>query len=52
MHLNDENPPEKNMQIVEQGRVDSVTYYGMEFGMKASQTVAYKKEDKNSHYAT
>ena len=47
--LNDENLPKKIKQLVEQGCVDSVTYYGMEYGMKASYTVAYKKEDKNSH---
>ena len=47
---NDENLPKENKQLVEQGCVDSVTYYEMDYGMKASYTVAYKKEDKNSHY--
>ena len=50
--LNDENLPKEIKQLVEQGCVDSVTYYGMEYGMKASYTVAYKKEDKDSHYTT
>ena len=50
--LNDENLPKEIKQLVEQGFVDSVTYYGMEYGMKASYTLAYKKEDKNSHYTS
>ena len=50
--LNDENLPAEIKQFVEQGCVDSVTYYGMEYGMKASYTVAYKKEDKDSHFTT
>ena len=50
--LNDENLPKEIEQLLEQGCVDSVTYYGMEYGMKTSYTVAYKKEDKNSHYKT
>ena len=45
--LNDENLPAEIKQLVEQGCVDSVTYYGTEYGMKASYTVAYKKEDKD-----
>ena len=44
--LNDENLPKESKQLVEQGCVDSVTYYGMEYGMKASYTVAYKKRTK------
>ena len=50
--LNDDNLPKEIKQLVEQGCVDSVTYYGMEYGMKASYTVVYKKEGKNSHYTT
>ena len=50
--LNDENLPKEIKQLVEQGCVDSVTYYGMEYDVKASYTVAYKKEAKNSHYTT
>ena len=50
--LKDENLPKEIKQLVEQGCVDSVTYYGREYGMKASYTVAYKKEVKNSHYKT
>ena len=50
--LNDENIPKDIKQLVEQGCVDSVTYYGMEYEMKASYTVAYKKEDKSSHFTT
>ena len=50
--LNDDNLPKEIKQLVEKGCVDSVTYYGMEYGMKASYTVVYKKEDKNSHYTT
>ena len=50
--LNDENLPAEIKQLVEQGCVDSVTYYRMEYGMKASYTVAYKKEDKDSHFTT
>ena len=50
--LNEENLPEEIRPPVEQGCVDSVTYYGMEYGVKASCTVAYKKEDKNSHFTT
>ena len=50
--LIDENLPKEIEQLVEQGCVDSVTYYGMEYGMKASYTAAYKKEDKKSHYTT
>ena len=50
--LNDENLPAKMEQLVEQGCVDSVTYYGVEYGMKASYTVAYKKEEKDSHFTT
>ena len=45
--LNDENLPEEIKQLVEQECVDSVTYYGMEYGMKASYAVAYKKRTKN-----
>ena len=44
--LNDKILPEEFRQFVEQGLVDSVTYYGMEYGMKGSCTVASKKEDK------
>ena len=50
--LNDDNLSKEIKQLVEQGCVDSVTYYGMEYGMKASYTVVYKKEGKNSHYTT
>ena len=50
--LNDESLLEEIKQLVEQGCVDSVTYCGMEYGMEASYAVAYKKEDKNSHYTT
>ena len=50
--LNDENLPKEIKHLVEQGCVDSVTYYGMEYGMKSSYTIAYTKEDKNSHYTT
>ena len=41
--LNDENPPAEIKQLVEQCCLDSVTYYGMQYGTKASYTVAYKK---------
>ena len=34
--LNDDNLPKEIKQLVEQGCVDSITYYGMEYGMKAS----------------
>ena len=44
--LKDENLPNEIKQLVEQGCVDSVTFYGMKYGMKASYTAAYKKEDK------
>ena len=50
--LNDDNQPKEIKQLVEQGCVDSVTYYGMEYRMKASCAVVCKKEDKNSHYTT
>ena len=50
--LNNENVPKEIKQLMEQGYVDSVTFYGMEYGMKASYTVAYKKQDRNSHYTT
>ena len=50
--LNDDNLRKEIKQLVEQGCVDSVTYYGMEYGMKASYAVVYKKEGKNSHYTT
>ena len=50
--LNDDKLPEEVKQLVEKGCVDSVTYYGMEYCVKASYTVVYKKEDKNSHYTT
>ena len=48
--LTDETLLGEIKQLVEQGFVDSVTYYGIEYGMVASYAVAYKKEDKNSHY--
>ena len=48
--LNDDKLLKKIKQLVEKGCVDSVTYYGMEYGMKASYTVVYKREDKNSHF--
>ena len=44
--LNDENLPKEIKQLVEQKCVDSVTCYGMEYGMKASFTVAYKNENQ------
>ena len=44
--LNDDNLPKEIKQLVEQGNVDSVTYYGMEYGMKASYTVVSKKRAK------
>ena len=50
--LNDDNLPKEIKQLVEKGCVDSVTYYGMEYGMKASYIVVYKKEGKNFHYTT
>ena len=50
--LNDGNLPKVIKHPVEQGCVDSVTHYGMEYGMTASYTIAYKNEDKNSHYTT
>ena len=42
--LNDENLPDEYEHLVEQGFVDSVTYYAMEYGMKSGYTVAYKEE--------
>ena len=42
--LNDDNLPKEIKQLVEQGCVDSVTYYGMEYGMKASYTVFLQKK--------
>ena len=42
--LNDENLPKEVKQLAEQACMDSVTHYGMEYGMKASYTVAYKKK--------
>ena len=48
--LNDENLPEDIWHLIEQGCVDSVTYYGMEYGLKASYTVAYKRGQKLSLY--
>ena len=47
--LNDKNLPDLIRQLVEQGFVISVTYYRMEYAMKASYTVAYRKEDKGSY---
>ena len=44
--LNDETLLEEIKQLVEQGFVDSVTYYGIEYGMVASYAVAYKKRTK------
>ena len=39
--LNDDKLPKEIKQLVEQGYVDSVTYYGIEYGMKASYPVVY-----------
>ena len=51
--LNDDNLPKEIKQLVEQGCVDSVTYYGMEYGIKTSYTVFFtKKEGKMSHFTT
>ena len=38
--LNDKNLPVQIKQLVEQGCVDSVTYYVMEYGMEASYNIA------------
>ena len=38
--LNDKNVPVEIKQLVEQVYVDSITYYGMEYGMEASYTIA------------
>ena len=34
--LNDDNLPDEIKRLVEQRCVDSITFYGMEYGMKAS----------------
>ena len=46
--LNDNTPPEKNRQVVNEGNVDSITYYDNALGMRASYTVVYKTEDIDS----
>ena len=44
--LNDENLTAENRQLVEKGRVDSVTYYGIEQGMMLAIKMLTKKRTK------
>ena len=50
--LNDNSLPEKIRQVVNEGNVDSITYYDTAPGMKASYTVVYKREDIESQFNT
>ena len=50
--LNDNSLPEKFWQVVNEGNVDSITYYDTALGMKASYTVVYKREDIDTHFIT
>ena len=50
--LNDNTLPEKIRQVVNEGNVDSITYYDKTLGMRASYTVVYKREDIDSQFIT
>ena len=50
--LNDNTLLEKIRQVVNEGNVDSNTYYDNALGMRASYTVVYKREDIDSQFIT
>ena len=50
--LDDESLPDENKEVVREGKVESVVYYGNDYGFLANYKVKYKKEDKNSEFIT
>ena len=44
--LDDESLPDEIKEVVREGKVKSVVYYGNDYGFQANYKVTYKKEDK------
>ena len=50
--LDDESLPDEIKEVVREGKVESIVYYGNDYGFQANYKVKYKKEDKNSEPIT
>ena len=50
VHLDDESLPDEIKEVVREGKVESIVYYGNDYGFQANYKVKYKKEDKNSEF--
>ena len=50
--LRNKSLPEKNRQVVTVRNADSIFYYDIALGIRASYTVFYKREDIDSQFIT
>ena len=52
VRLDDESLPDEIKEVAREGKVESIVYYGNDYGFQAHYKVTYKKEDKNSEFIT
>ena len=52
VRLDDESLPDEIREVAREGKVESIVYYGNDYGFQANYKVTYKKEDKNSEFIT
>ena len=52
VRLDDESLPDEIKEVVREGKVESIVYYGNDYGFQANYKVTYKEEDKNSEFIT
>ena len=50
--LDDESLPDRIEEIVREGKVESIVYYGSYYGFQANYKITYKKENKNFEIIT
>ena len=48
--LDDKSLPDEIKEVVREGKVDSIVYYGNDYGFQANYKITYKKEDENSEF--
>ena len=50
--LDVESLPDEIKDVAREGKVESIVYYGNDYGFQANYKVKYEKEDKNSEFIT
>ena len=50
--LDDDNLPVEIKMLVSEGNVESIVYYGSDYGIQGNYKLTYKKDDKDSRYTT